>query len=163
MSAFASIPLQLGRILLVTTSLRQLDLRSTASATTDSVLRVICCYLTQLTHLNLKGCHQLTAFGFLGPTKEERKLADDEFIDFVDTGQDISNLKKMVNLNISGLKIKDQVFEYLKVTIIIWKSVTQNRLFDALDPIAYASIIIHALQKLIFRCPIAFRIKEIRL
>ena len=137
MSAFASIPLQLGRILSVTTSLRQLDLRSTASATTDSVLRVICCYLTQLTHLNLKGCHQLTAFGFLGPTKEERNLADDEFIDFVDTGQDISNLKKMVNLNISGLKIKDQVFEYLKVTIIFWKSVTQNQLFDAVDPIAY--------------------------
>ena len=65
----------------------------------------------------------------------------------MDTGQDISNLKKMVNLNISGLKIKDQVFEYLKVTIIIRKSVTLNQLFDALDPVAYYPSITHALYR----------------
>ena len=59
MSGFASIPLQLGRILSVTRNLQQLDLRASASALTDNVMRVICCYLTQLTHLNVKGCHQV--------------------------------------------------------------------------------------------------------
>ena len=60
MSGFASIPLQLGRILSVTRNLQQLDLRASASALTDNVMRVICCYLTQLTHLNVKGCHQVS-------------------------------------------------------------------------------------------------------
>ena len=105
MSGCAYIPLQLGRILALTTNLRQLDLRSSASALTDSVMRVICCYLPHLTHLNLRGCHQLTPFGFLGPnSKVDRSpdLVENDYSDFVDTGQDISNLQKLVNLNISG-------------------------------------------------------------
>jgi len=128
MSAFASIPLQLGRILSMTTNLRQLDLRSSATALTDSVMRVICCYLPNLTHLNLRGCHQLTSFGFLGPNfkKAPTDMVENDFTDFVDTGQDISNLQKLVNLNISGLKIGDEVFEHLRLNELRALHVSDN-------------------------------------
>lgn len=154
MSAFASIPLQLGRILSVTTNLRELDLRSTASAMTDNVMRVICCYLTQLTHLNLKGCHNITAFGFLGPNNKEAPThirVVNEFVNFLDTGHDISNLKKLVNLNISGLNIGDEVFEYLKVCSLKLKIILSNVMFFQGEAIINL-VLFGAISKLLNSC-----------
>ena len=76
------------------------------------------------------GCCQLTSYGFLGPNHStvdpSRPPVENDFSDYVDTGQTIAGLKYLVNLNISGLKIGDEVFEHLQFDDLRALNVSDN-------------------------------------
>ena len=88
------------------------------------------CHQNRFEIVTRPGCCQLTSYGFLGPNHStvdpSRPPVENDFSDYVDTGQTIAGLKYLVNLNISGLKIGDEVFEHLQFDDLRALNVSDN-------------------------------------